>query len=147
MLRALQITPEQKQNINNIKNHGESDQTVTKYVGCNQSTESKVYKRWREEHIVAVQQRSGRPRKTDERMDRVIWRLSKMNRFKTATFIRSFLLKQYGLSVSSRIVRRRLSEGKLFGRSPQKKHLSICVKGVFELSGPKNTSFSQLRPG
>ena len=46
-----------------------------------------------------------------------------MDRFKTAIFIRSFLLKQYDLSVSSRTVRRRLNEGKLFGRSAQKKPL------------------------
>ena len=31
---ALQMTPEQKQIIINIKNHGESDCTV-KYIGCN----------------------------------------------------------------------------------------------------------------
>ena len=65
MARALQITPEQKQIINNVKNHGKPDRTVAKYVGCNQSTSSRVYERWREEHAVAVQQRSGRPRKTD----------------------------------------------------------------------------------
>ena len=77
MPRALQMIPEQKQIINNMKNHGEPDRIVNKYVGCNQSTGSRVYERWREEHTVAVQQRSGRPRKADERMDRVIWRLSK----------------------------------------------------------------------
>ena len=121
MPRALQMNPEQKQIIINMKNHGESDRSVAKYVGCNQSTVSRVYERWREEHTVAVQQRSGRPRKTDEKTDRVTWRLSKKNRFKTATFIRPFLLKQYGLSVSSKTVRRRLNEGKLFGRSALKK--------------------------
>ena len=49
---ALQMTPEQKQIIINIKNHGESDCTV-KYIGCNQLTVSRGYKRWREEHTVA----------------------------------------------------------------------------------------------
>ena len=121
MARALQMIPEQKQIIINMKNHGESDRTVAKYVGCNQSTVSRVYKRWKEEHTVPVQQRSGRPRKTDERMDQVIWRLNKKDRFETATFIRSFLLKHYGLSLSSRTIRRRLNEEKLFGRSAWKK--------------------------
>ena len=55
MPRALQMIPEQKQIINNMKNHGEPDRIVNKYVGCNQSTVSRVYERWREEHTVAVQ--------------------------------------------------------------------------------------------
>ena len=61
--------PRTKTNFINMKNHGGSDYAVAKYVGCNQSTISRVYEKWREEHTVAVQQRSGRPRKTDVRMD------------------------------------------------------------------------------
>ena len=41
MPRAFQMTLEQKQIIK-MKNHGESDHTVAKYAGCNQSTVSRV---------------------------------------------------------------------------------------------------------
>ena len=121
MPHALQMTPQQKAIIIRMKDNGQSNREAAKHIGCNQSIVSKVYKRWKEERSVEVQKRSGRPRKSNEKMDRVIWRMSKKDRFKSANLIRPCLLKHYGLSLSSRTVRRRLNEGGLFGRSAQKK--------------------------
>ena len=95
-----------------------------------------------ERRSVEVQKRSGRPRKSNEKMDRVIWRMSKKDHFKSANLIKSCLLKHYGLSLSSRTVRHRLNEGGLFGRSAQKKPFISLHNRHRRLEWAKHVHFS-----
>ena len=90
------MTPQQITVMIRMKDSGQSNWEVAKHIGCNQFTVSKVYKQWKEETTVEMQKRSGRPRKTNEKMARVIWQTSNKDCFKCANLIRSCLLKHYG---------------------------------------------------
>ena len=61
-----------------MKDSGQSNRKIAKHIGCNQSTVSKVCKQWKEEKTIEVQKRSGRPRKTNEKMDNEQKRLFQM---------------------------------------------------------------------
>lgn len=67
--------------------------------------------------------RKARPRKTDQRTDRKIHRLSEADRFKTAVAIHNEISKDLHEKISVRTVQRRLNEFKLYGRVARKKPL------------------------
>lgn len=64
-----------------------------------------------------------RSRKTSVLQDRLIVRIAKKNPFTSSSAIKDDINKKYGISVSSRTIRRRLNESKLFGRTAVKKPL------------------------
>lgn len=81
---------------------------------------TKIIKRFDEYRIVKTVPRIGRPRKTTEKLDRRIRRLSKSNSFYTASDIKN----QLGLeNINSRTVSRRLNKNNLFSHKACKKSL------------------------
>lgn len=67
--------------------------------------------------------KSGRPRKTTARDDKLILRMSSCDPRKTATTTAADLCTNYGIQISERSVRRRLLDGGLNARRPVRKPL------------------------
>jgi len=67
--------------------------------------------------------RSGRPKKTSQRIDNIIKKLSTSNVHRTATAIRDDLEVNYNIQVTVSTVKRRLTAVGLHGRRPAKKPL------------------------
>lgn len=65
--------------------------------------------------------RSGRPRKTDERVDRVIVRVTKQNRRSSAAQLAGDLKDRFDITVSPQTIRNRLHDAGLHGRAARKK--------------------------
>lgn len=73
----------------------------------------------------ATENKKGKPRvkKTTEVVDRAIVRMSKKDPFMSSRDIANDINFQFGLNLSDRLIRRRLNDAKLFGRSSRKKPL------------------------
>lgn len=63
------------------------------------------------------------PRKRTIRQDKAIVRKSKLDPFKSSRAIMTEINEEFGINVSSRLVRRRLNENNLYGRVSRKKPL------------------------
>lgn len=105
-----------------ISNHLEnlSSRAISNKLNCPQKTVSRIIKLYKDSGKTEVKSRSGRPRKTDTRIDRLICRKSKNNRFLTANDIQASLSN---VNISTSTIRRRLCENNLFGRIAKKKPL------------------------
>ena len=121
MGKTSNLTPKKRESIIRMRSDGEKESRIAKQLNCHQSTVSRTIKRWNEEQSLSERVRSGRPRKTTLRMDRLITRMSKCDRFRTSTDIAATLSQVHNVQLSKRTIRRRLCHAGLFGRSAQKK--------------------------
>lgn len=85
--------------------------TLQKYLGLNRCIITKIIKRFQESLTVKIAPRIGGPRKTTQKLDRRIARLSKSNPFYTAAEIKKQLCLR---NIDRRTVSRRLDENNLF---------------------------------
>lgn len=113
--------------------------------GIQKSTVSKIWNRYKKSGCLRKTPRSGRPKKTDEYVDKMIVRSSTNNPRLTATDIRSDLRKYRKIDVSVSTVQRRLRQKGLFGRKPCKKPLISPKNRKADLNLPRNISIG-LKP-
>lgn len=106
---------------------GKSQRQVAAQFGVSKSGVAGVLKRYKERNAIFNSKIPGRPRKTSEKQDRIITRLSKEDPRKSASEIRAEILEKYQISCSVSTVKRRLRTHGLFGRRPLKKPL-VSVK-------------------
>ena len=72
--------------------------------------------------------RSGRPRKTNQRIDNKIYAISKSNRQKSASEIRAEISEDLDLPISLTTVKRRLISGNQFyGQINQNSNFSVAI--------------------
>ena len=114
-----QLSDQQRQNVLVLYDSGFSNRKVADIVGCSEGTIRKTLKRLKESGCVSDKPKSGRPRKTSERQDRLLVRNSLRNGFMTAPQLQ----QEVGLTdtVMTRTVRNRLMEQNLFARVAQRK--------------------------
>lgn len=112
---------EQKVKIVAFAEAGMSSREIAKRVRCNQSTVVRIIKKNLSHGSTERKKGTGRKRKTDERLDRMMMRLSLENRFKTAKEISRDLADSNLAEVSRETVGRRLREKGLWARKPAKK--------------------------
>lgn len=91
------------------------------------STVTVIYKRYKKNKDVVKAPRSGRPKVTTKKYDKMIVRASSKNPRLSSTDIQRDLKKFQGLTVSQSTVKRRLRYAGFYGRRPSKKPL-ISVK-------------------
>lgn len=105
------------------KQSGKTDRQIAADFGVSHTTVGRIYKRFLQTKSLDRKPGSGRPRKSTERQDRSMIRIVKNDPRKTATDVNKYATQQLHLNLSSRTIRRRLCDAKLFGRRPAKKPL------------------------
>lgn len=109
-----------------LAEEGYSSRQIAMKVGVDHSTVLRIIKKFKETGETKDKARTGRPRKTTERDDRILKRISLNNRHLTSPDLLVEWNSKAGLqenSVSTRTVRRRLHSVGLKGRRARKKPL------------------------
>lgn len=96
---------------------------VAKQLSVSRSSVWRAVQRFRKEGSMNTLPRSGRPRMTTEREDRILRRLSVANPMKTAPDLKREMVVSEGTRCSVRTIRRRLCMFGLYGRHAVKKPL------------------------
>ena len=101
-----------------LRDEGLSYEEIGKQVGCSKTATRLCYNKFKKTGSVTNRRRTGRPPKTDSRLDARIRRYSKSDRRLTAVGIQAFVPNA---NVSVRTVKRRPNAADLFGRAARKK--------------------------
>ena len=96
---------------------------ISKAIKRSVSVVHRVIKRYKDFNTISAKPKTGRPRITTPKKDRIIVRASLTDRFKSATSICRDLGESSNINISSRTVSRRLNEGKLKACTPAHKPL------------------------
>ena len=96
---------------------------IAKQLRMGRSAVHAIIKRFQQRGTVAVKNKSGRPSKVSPRLARTIKRIATENPFLSSNQIKAKIEELEGQTVSSRTIRRKLIESKLFARRPAKKPL------------------------
>lgn len=117
------LTLEERTRVVVLRNEGKSVREVAKIIGCNPKTVVRLCSKNAAGRSLEDSARSGRPRKTTIRDDRLVIRESLKNRRLTSSDLRASLEIHYNVSVTSRTIRNRLREAGLKGCVAVKKPL------------------------
>ena len=96
---------------------------ISEKVKRSESVVDRVVKSYNDTGKIVSAFKTGRPRKTSAREDRIMQRMSLKDRFKSCTEIRRVMNSTTCVNVSRQTVSRRLQEIGLFNRTPRKKPL------------------------
>jgi transposase len=91
---------------------GHTRSEIAQEIPCSLNTVGHWLRRWKEEHSLEDEARSGRPRCTDEETDEAIEAFAD----EKVSVVPKDVVRELQLPVSARTVRRRLDEVGLFGR-------------------------------
>ena len=100
------------------RGEGLTQEVIRWRLGVPQGTISKIFKRYRETGQFVQRRRSGRPRTSTPREDRVLTRMCRANRFLSATMLRSIWMRTIRRRCSIRTVRGRLLAARLRAHRP-----------------------------
>lgn len=118
-----EVSPKKRSEIITLVKEGYSVRKISDKVHVPKSTVSDIKRRWNDNPSGCgspIKKRTGRPRKTNARLDRNIVRLCEANRFSSARTIR-FSLGDLGSNISDRTVSRRLRSAGFYARRPARK--------------------------
>lgn len=118
MPRGVHYSIGLKQHIISAYKSGKSQKLISEVFGIKKDIVSKTIKRFNNRGVVTNLKRGGRKRKTTQKLERRLIRLSKNNPKMSA---RRIIAEVGEINVSSRTVQRRLVEASLKGRRPAKK--------------------------
>ena len=96
---------------------------ISEKVKRSKSVVGRIVKSYNDTGKIASAFKTGRPRKTSAREDRIMQRMSLKDRFKSCTEIKRVMNSTSCVNVSRQTVSRRLQEIGLFNRTPRKKPL------------------------
>ena len=96
---------------------------ISEKVKRSKSVVGRIVKSYNDTGKIVSSSKTGRPRKTSTREDRLMQRMSLKDRFKSCTEIKRDMNSSSGVNVSRQTVSRRLQEIGLFNRTPEKKPL------------------------
>ena len=108
-----------------MKQHKEKHtiRKISEKVKRSKSVVGRVVKSYNDTGKIASAFKTGRPRKTSAREDRIMQRMSLKDRFKSCTDIKRVMNSTSCVNVSRQTISRRLQEIGLFNRTPMKKPL------------------------
>ena len=121
MPKRKEYSVELKEAVVNTVRQGNSQSAVAKQFGLSQQLVSVWCKKKKLTGSLNNKPRSGRPRKTTERIDRIIRKRSVADPRKAATTIRNDLEETFGCKLHVSTVKRRLAAVGLNDRRPSKK--------------------------
>lgn len=132
-------TPD-KQRIVDLHKDGHSNGEIAGRIGRSVSVVQRIVAQYKSTGAIISPPKTGRPRKTSVKQDRLMVRLSRKDRFKSAAEISRELNASYDCDVSRRTVSRRLGSAGLAARIPaskpliskknQKARLNFCITHV-----------------
>lgn len=138
MGRGRSISVDLKQRILNSFRNGMRKAKIARNFGLHRSIVSRIIKRYVSTGNICIVKNSGRPKKSTQREDRTLIRISNENPFLSSTKISTILNGEHNIDLSARTVRRRLVENGLFGRRPAKKPLLSRKNRLARLEFAKN---------
>ncbi|MEW8562534.1 MAG: hypothetical protein AB2541_10520 [Candidatus Thiodiazotropha sp.] len=98
---------------------GSTELQTANAMNTSQSVISRLWTRYRRTGAVADLQRSGRPRTTNRRDDRLVVNQALLNQRLTSTYLRQYLRRGRGVNVSTQTIRNRLHASELMAGRPQ----------------------------
>jgi transposase len=121
MGKQRDLSPTTRAKIVTLRHENHSFRRIGEIVGRSRNACHQACKLFQDTGSYSDRQRSGRPPKTTDRVDRIIRRLSERDRRKTAVDIQREIAGYEGAQVSVWTVRRRLNRFGLHGRVARKK--------------------------
>ena len=118
-----QLTVIEKQAILKLLVEGKTGREIERMGLCSRSTACRIYDRFLKTRKIFRKKGSGRPRKTNKKIDDLIEQKSENDRLKVSSQIRDEIAADTGVRVSGSTIRRRLVERGLFERIAKKKPL------------------------
>ena len=94
---------------------------IARVLNVSQSVVSRFLKKHWEAGSVKDRKRSGRPKPTTPRQDRLLYRMSRQNRFYLSETLRTHLRDNHRIRVSRQLVNSRLLQARLGSRRPAKR--------------------------
>ena len=119
--RKRQLTIEERKNVLVAYNRLLSIRKTSELLKVPKSTVGDIIKLSKVRGTASQLPRCGRPRKTSNKEDKMIKRISQSNPRLTAVDIKSEISSLYGINVHVSTVKRRLKDVSLYGRRPAKK--------------------------
>ena len=101
-------------------NAGASRVDIARQHGITRGEVSRLIRKWHETGTVCDRPRSGRPRKSTRREDRLLLRMARQNRFLSANHLRNTWQQHLGVRVSREMVNKRLLAGGYKSRRPRR---------------------------
>ena len=98
---------------------GSTQVQTANFMNISQSVVSRLWARYKRHGAVEDMQRSGRPRSTSRRDDRLVVNQALRNRSLTSTDLQQYLRRVRGVTVSRQTIRNRVHVGGLSARRPQ----------------------------
>lgn len=123
LVAKMVLSERKKVKILRFSEAGLSNVDIAKRLKCNESSARRLLKKYHEAKEISRKKGSGRKRKTSEREDRLLQRLSIRNRFANSSQLRREFIEETGTGVSSRTIRRRLCKLGLKARRLARKPL------------------------
>ena len=112
-----------KQAIVKLQKEKHTIKEISEKVKHSKSVVGRIVKSYNDTGKIASAFKTGRPRKTSAREDRIMQRMSLKDRFKSCTEIKRVMNSTSCVNVSRQTVSRRLQEIGLFNRMPRQKPL------------------------
>lgn len=123
MAKRKEISVEKRAQIVILQKTGKTYREIAKILKVSLGAVQNAIHRNRETGVNTDRKRSGRPRKTVQRVDNKIYAMSKAERFKSASTIRAEINEDLDSPISLTTVKRRLREKGMIGRVAVKKPL------------------------
>lgn len=125
MGRGAHCNPEKRKIIFDLHTQGKNPTQIAKTLNCSRKMVYNAIGLVRANRDMTTENkiRKPPPRKTSLRIDRAIARKCKCDPFKSSRDIMAEVNEEFGVDVSSRLIRRRLNDAGLFGRVSRKKPL------------------------
>lgn len=127
MGKNTELTPRKRRCIEVLHTEGLNNTQVASKLKCSRSAVSRLVKRFDEEGNTDRRARSGRPRISSGREDRILQRICCKNRFMSSRSLAIDWTGSTGVRASSSIVRRRLCNMGLSAKKPLHKPLLTSV--------------------
>lgn len=121
MAKKKEISTETRAQINILRKIGKTYREIAQMLKISKGAVQAAVERFRETGQNTNKIRSGRKRKTTQRIDNKIYAISKADRFKSATKIRAEINEDLDKPVSLTTVKRRLREKGMIGRIAARK--------------------------
>lgn len=121
MGKSQNLLPNEREQVVRLRKQKKTFAEISTIVNRSETACKQAWYKFLKTGLCSDRPKSGRPRKTTQKMDRRIHRLCEKDRFRSATDIAAEINATNDIQISARTVRRRLEHFQLRARRPRKK--------------------------